>query len=112
MWKIEVTKNGVVENHLWHNGHKDDFARFMPENFNVSSEALKFYKLDINAMKNFNNLCCVMDGDAMANYTDLSELGSVKVKQVSDDAVILNIVGQEVLWSQMYDAQMNFILNA
>jgi len=114
MWLIEVTKNGVKESHLWHNKHTDDFARFIPDNFGVSESDCKFYhitKVDCDTHCNLINQLTGEEGaETAVHYVDNSELGKLKVKQVSDDSLVHTLTGDPKLWSQMYNDEMQFIL--
>lgn len=115
MWLIEVVKDNEKTSHFWHNKHSDDFARFIPKNFGVTANDLSFYHLQEDDVQTFNNLMSqtetVDDVVQPLHYQDISENGKVKVKQLSDDALLYELTGSHVPWSSMYDENMNFILN-
>ena len=110
MWKIEFTKNGESNNLVWSNGHKDDFARFLPGQLGVKKEELKLFRLDKGQMEHVNVLLSEVSEGKQVNEIDYSEEGKVKVLSVTDNTVKFETTGEKVLWSEIYDDDMNFIL--
>lgn len=110
MWKVEVTKESGVENHLWENAHKDDFARFLPKTLRVERSALKLYQLDVMGMATAKNLESEAVGDEKTHRYDMSETGKVKVIKKEGNEMVLEVIGTEKTWSDMYNEEMKFKL--
>lgn len=110
MWKIEVTKDGVMEGYVGVNKHADDFARFIPGQHGVGVSDCKFYHLSASECTTLGEHLGEADenGDPV-NDADYSTPGKLQVRKLSDSSLVCEVIGTEILWSQMYDQDMNFI---
>ena len=129
MFVIQVTSlENQVSKHYWINKNSDDFIRFLPNNFGVPKENLKFWMFDDSEFFIIENLL-KSQNENEERFLDLSENSKIKVvKKVKAQIEVLNqetneteiqevdeiTVLREVLGSEIafpYDSSMNFLGN-